>query len=71
MKVADNLERHKILDKIEFRQDRTIHFVVICPSAPEQKQQQQPHMSLVTRTPVFGVFDQGTLKPACAAMGTR
>ena len=28
MKVADNLDRHKLSDKIEFRQD---HFGVTCP----------------------------------------
>ena len=31
MKVADNLDRHKISDEFEFRQDRTIHFGVTCP----------------------------------------
>ena len=25
MKVADNLDRHKISDEFEFRQDQTIH----------------------------------------------
>ena len=28
------------------------------------------HLSLVTRKPVFGVFDQATLKPACSASET-
>ena len=31
MKVADNLDRHKILDEFEFQQDGTIHFGVSCP----------------------------------------
>ena len=31
MKVADNLDRHKISDKFEFRQDGAIHFGVTCP----------------------------------------
>ena len=26
MKVSDNLDRHKTLDKFEFRPDQTIHF---------------------------------------------
>ena len=29
------------------------------------------YLSLVTRKPVFGVFDQVRLKPACAAKETR
>ena len=28
------------------------------------------HMNLVTRKPVFGVCDQGRLKPVCAATKT-
>ena len=30
MKVADSLDRHKNSDNLEFRQDRTIHFVGTC-----------------------------------------
>ena len=29
MKVADNLDRHKISDEFEFQQDHTIHFGVM------------------------------------------
>ena len=31
MKLADNMDRHKILDEFEFRPDRTIDFWVTCP----------------------------------------
>ena len=37
MKIGDNLDRHKISDKFEFRQDRTIHFEVTCPWVPKKK----------------------------------
>ena len=37
MKVADNLDRHKIPDEFEFRQNRTIHFGVTCPLMPKKK----------------------------------
>ena len=36
MKVADNLDRHKILYEFEFRLDHTIHFGVNCPWAPKK-----------------------------------
>ena len=36
MKVADNLDIHKISDKFELRQNRTIHFGVTCPCVPRQ-----------------------------------
>ena len=29
------------------------------------------HLSLVTRKPVFGIFDQAWLKPTCSATQTR
>ena len=35
MKVADNLERHKISDEFRLRQNRTIHFGVTCPWVPK------------------------------------
>ena len=31
MKLADNMDRHKISDEFKFRQDRTIDFAVTCP----------------------------------------
>ena len=31
MKVAGNLDRYKISDEFEFRQDGAIHFGVTCP----------------------------------------
>ena len=33
MKIADDLDRHNILDEFEFRQDQTIHLGVTCPCA--------------------------------------
>ena len=36
MKIADNLDRHKGLYEVEFRQDQTIHFGVICPQVPKK-----------------------------------
>ena len=35
MKVADNLDRHKISNEFEFRPDRTIDFGVTCPLVPK------------------------------------
>ena len=35
MKVADNLDRHKILDEFEFRQGRTILVEATCPCMPK------------------------------------
>ena len=34
MKIADNLDRHKVLDKFEFQQDWTVHFGVTCLWVP-------------------------------------
>ena len=31
MKLADNLDRHKIIDVFEFQEDQTFHFGVTCP----------------------------------------
>ena len=39
MRLADNLDRHKILDEFEFGPDRTFDFGVTCP--------------LVTKNPIF------------------
>ena len=36
MKIADNLDIHKISEKIELRTNRTIHFGVSCPCVPRQ-----------------------------------
>ena len=36
MEVADNLDIQKISDKFELRQNRTIHFGVICPCVSRQ-----------------------------------
>ena len=36
MEVADNLDRHKISDKLEFRHDRSVHFGVTCPWVPKK-----------------------------------
>ena len=33
-KLADNRDRHKILDEFEFRPDQTIYFGVTCPLVP-------------------------------------
>ena len=35
MKVADNLDRHKISDDFNFLQDHTNHFGVTCPCVPK------------------------------------
>ena len=48
MKVADNLDRHDILDEFEFRQDRTIH-----PSAKKPRIRLCPEHILCNFYPVF------------------
>ena len=35
MKLADNLDRHKVLDKFKFRPDWTIDYRVTCPLVPK------------------------------------
>ena len=35
MKLADNPDRHKILDEFEFQPDSTIDWTVTCPLVPE------------------------------------
>ena len=42
MKLANNLDRHKISDKFEFRQDHIIHFGVTGPCVPKKN----PYLSL-------------------------
>ena len=41
MKVADNLDRHKISDKFESRQDGAIHFGVTCPWVQKTKKKKK------------------------------
>ena len=35
MKLADNMDMHKLSDEFEFRPDRTIDFGVTCPLVPK------------------------------------
>ena len=39
----------------------------VCINQQQRAEPMHHDMSLVTRKPVFGVFDQVILKPACAA----
>ena len=36
MTVADNMDRHKISEELEFQQDQTVHFGVTCPRVPKK-----------------------------------
>ena len=45
MKVADNLHRHNVLYKFEFRQDCTIHFGVTCPLMKKKKKKKKKKKS--------------------------
>ena len=41
MRLAENLDRHKISDEFEFRSDWNINFGVICPLVPKKKQKKK------------------------------
>ena len=46
LKVADNLDRNKILYEYKFRQDRIIHFGVTCPWVPKKKKKEKKMIDL-------------------------
>ena len=48
MKVADNLDMHKIWDEFEFRQDGTIQFGVTCHCVPKAS-----HIRLMSFMPLI------------------
>ena len=37
MKLADNMERHKVSDEFEFRPDQTVDLGVTCPLVQKKK----------------------------------
>ena len=44
MRLAENLDRHKISDEFEFRSDWNINFGVICPLVPKKKNKKKKNI---------------------------